>query len=165
MYPTPPASALFSLFWIVAKARNRTCSLLSEMPPSSSSRPFSLPPPFLRLDVAKTRDDKTDLFFFDDVGEQPTRVDMPRREGVLSLACSPYGPLLLFLCPTGEIYYREEVGVLSRASCCSCCYEINDQTTRYDTETECAVQFVFEVRVAHVRDESSLCLVVAAVSR
>ncbi|CAM9873098.1 unnamed protein product [Pylaiella littoralis] len=58
---------------------------------------------------SRTRDDKTDLFFFDDVGEQPTRVDMPRREGVLSLACSPYGPLLLFLCPTGEIYYREEV--------------------------------------------------------
>lgn len=59
----------------------------------------------------QTRDDKTDIFFFDvdDLGGQPRRVDTPRREGVLTLACSPQRPLLLFLCPTGEIYFREEV--------------------------------------------------------
>eukprot|EP00752_Nemacystus_decipiens_P018532 g16615.t1 len=60
---------------------------------------------------SKTRDDKTDIFFFDvdDLGGQPRRVDTPRREGVITLVCSPRSPLLMFLCPTGEMYFREEV--------------------------------------------------------
>ncbi|CAM9884621.1 unnamed protein product, partial [Ectocarpus fasciculatus] len=58
---------------------------------------------------SRTRDDKTDLFFFCLGGGQPERIDTPRREGVLALACSPRRPLLMFLCPTGEVYFKEEV--------------------------------------------------------
>ncbi|CBJ31280.1 hypothetical protein Esi_0242_0022 [Ectocarpus siliculosus] len=58
---------------------------------------------------SRTRDDKTDLFFFGLGGGQPERIDTPRREGVLALACSPRRPLLMFLCPTGEVYFKEEV--------------------------------------------------------
>lgn len=57
----------------------------------------------------QTRDEKTDLFFFDLRGGQPERLDTPRREGVICLAASPLRPLIVFLCPTGEMYFREQV--------------------------------------------------------
>lgn len=56
------------------------------------------------------------MFFFDPNGGQPERVDTPRREGVIYLACSSLRPLLVFICPTGEIYFREEVGWRSTVS-------------------------------------------------
>ncbi|CAM9740279.1 unnamed protein product, partial [Sphacelaria rigidula] len=58
---------------------------------------------------SKSRDEKTDLFFYDQRGGQPERIDTPRREGTMWLACSPLRPVLLFICPCGILYVREQV--------------------------------------------------------
>lgn len=78
--------------------------------PTLSRAPAYLGVPHER--AMQSRDEKTALFFFDPMGGQPERVDTPRREGVICLACSSLRPLLVLLCPTGEVYFREEVSWL-----------------------------------------------------